>query len=533
MKKLDERTPWEKEWASAFEDASLPPSENVWHSIDGELANKEAKKYRKRAFFFQWAAAASFLLACCSIAFMLLQNSPLQQGQELARQDAQKETREDAREDSLQEKQEDKWQNSIAQEAGPDAADAPAAGGLAGTGSAADRNSEQMAEHAGSQGVAIAQNSKATAKGTEPAPTSAVGAGKEGTGKTEQQLAVNETRQAGNTAVGGIKEAGDSSQSQSSALAGLTNEDGAGAGEDNARLAAWLPQNIRSLPIELSEEKTPAPVEARIRKVWMASHMLKKSKEASTPRYLLGANIASNYFNPNFQENTPAFASFAAESAKPVKGNLMSASNMDNWQEEQQINQPSVNAGIQAAGWIGKKWVLQGGVQYGNYRSTTMAGSFMDPATAQAYPLHFANFSPDKMQRVNAGSRMAAPVSAINTFEFISVPVKIGYLVIDKKVGLMLSPGISSEIFLRNQLADANNQLSTFTIYGGEDAPFNRLHFRGIMGAQVFYKLSDHYMISLEPNYQHSITNFNKEGAMFQSRPSNLGLSAGFRYIIR
>lgn len=519
MKKLDERTPWEKEWASAFEDASLPPSENVWHSIDRELANKEAKKYKERASFYQWAAAASFLFACCSIAFILLKNAPLSQGQELARQEAR------------QERQEDGRQNSIAQEAVPDAIDTSASGGLAVRESAADRNAQQIREHADSQ-VAINQKGIAAAKDNDAAQPSSALTGKKATGKAQQrQRKANGTKHVGSAFVGGIDET--DALSQSSTLAGLTYEGEAGAGEDNTMLAAWLPQNIRSLPFELPEKKTPAPVEARIRKVWIAAHMLKKSKEESTPRYLLGANIASNYFNPNFQENTPALASFASDAAKPVKGNLMSASNMDNWQEEQQINQPSVNAGIQAAGWIGKKWVLQGGVQYGNYRSTTMAGSFMDPATAQAYPLHYANFSPDKMQRVNAGSRMAAPVSAINTFEFISVPVKIGYLVVDKKVGLMLSPGISSEIFLRNQLADANNQLSTFTIYGGDDAPFNRLHFRGIMGAQVFYKLSGHYMISLEPNYQHSITDFNKEGAVFQSRPSNLGLSAGFRYIIR
>lgn len=505
MKKLDERSQWDKEWASAFEDASRQPSESVWHSIDGELAKREAQKYKKRAFFYQWAAAASFLLACSSIVFILLQDTPMEQRQKFAREDAQ--------------------QERFVQESVPTAPDAISPldraatdrAGLLAEQTADNISAEDEAAKKGDAGNEIYDAKAATAlAGREPAAS--------------QPQPKEGSRQQGGKAVAGIASQNDLPQNHTPA--GIADGENGDATE-NMAMAALLPQGISSLSYIEQEEKQAAPMAADIRKVWMASDMLKKTKEESTPRYLLGASIASNYFNPNFQETAPSLAGFAAEADRPVKGNLMSTANMRSWQEEQQLNQPSINAGIQAAGWVGKKWVLQGGVQYGNYRSTTMAGSYMDVATAQAYPLHYANFSPDKMQRVNAGSRLAAPVSAINTFEFISVPLKLGYVVIDKKVGLMLSPGISSEIFLRNQLADANHQLSTYTIYGGEDAPFNRLHFRGVMGAQVFYKLGEHYMISLEPNYQHSITNFSKEGAVFQSRPSNMGISAGFRYIIR
>lgn len=503
MKKLDERTPWEKEWASAFDEASLQPSESVWHSIDGELANKEARKYKRRAFFYQWAAAASFLLACCSIAFILLQNAPV--SGEVAQQ------------------------NTPAEEAVPTVIDSVPFSGIAATEAEGVRAEETPANT-----VAREQAEQYKVAGTENngrANNQNALAGGESVRRQEQQK--NNAGRTGSGSSIGNGMTHEEASSQSNSLAALAAGDGADAEEENTALAALFPQNIRSLPFIEQKSEMPAPLEANIQKVWMASHMLKKSKKESNPRYLLGASIASNYFNPNFQDNTPAMADFAAEAARPTKGNLTSTANLDNWQEEQQLNQPSINAGIQAAGWIGKKWVLQGGVQYGNYRSTTMAGSYMDAATAQAYPLHYANFSPDKMQRANAGSRLAAPISAINTFEFISVPLKLGYMVLDKKVGLLLSPGISSEIFLRNQLADADKQLSTYTIYGGEEAPFNRVHFRGVMGAQIFYKLSEHYMISLEPNYQHSITDFSKESAVFQSRPSNVGISAGFRYIIR
>jgi hypothetical protein len=515
MKKSDKRSQWENEWSSAFEGGSIKPSERVWESIDASLANQEARRYKKKALFYQYLAAACFFLACCSISFLLLMQNSMHE-QQLAQETTPARTADtlttggDAlAEQSAKATHKDK---AAAEEAAGKSS--PAAKGNFAEEQGKSQPAEALAENDIKAGTAHGKRSSAKDRKQYAQPA--------GSGEMEAIAADSQGAQAD------VETSGDEEVLSGPAFLAEDVEE-VNAEEKRLEEQSGLHRVDKLAYIE--ESFSSKPVHARVNKVWMLAEMFKKFKQEESPRYLLGANIASNYFNPNFQNNTGG-ASLDAEPLKPSKGNQFSNANLDSWNEEP-ANQPSINAGIQAAGWVGKKWVLQGGVQYGNYRSSTVAGTYVDAGTAQAYPLHYANFSPDKIQSGRPGSRMAAPVSATNTFEFISVPLRIGYVVIDKKIGLLLSPGISSEIFLKNQISDENRQLSTYTVYGGEDSPFNTVHFRGTFGAQVYYKLSEHYLISIEPNYQHSITDFNKEGAMFRSRPSNLGLSAGFRYIIR
>lgn len=526
MKKSNKDSQWDQAWASAFEDASLKPSERVWESIDGALANQEICKYKKRAFFYKYMAAACFLLACCSIAFVLLQGSfqeqslaeeansasdmvtqnkeaaPLTQLAETA------ETAEKAPENSAVEAENSASENYTAGEKRAEQPSGSNKNQQAENAGIANKNTEDSQAVYG-QSYASLDHSASSNKGNQQPKA---------THNSRQQAAVLPSSD------------GENDGEKPTSSQPVLSEFGSAVEKGLADLKGL--KKVKGMAF--IEEQSNNSVTANVHKVWMPTEMFKKFKQEDSPRYLVGANIASNFFNPNFQSSGLENSTAQPVAGKPTKGVQDFAARTNNWSENPETqNQPSINASLQAAGWIGKKWVLQGGVQYGNYSSSTEAGSYLDAGTAQTYPLHYANFSADKVQRGRVGSRMTAPVSAINTFEFISVPVRIGYLVLDKKIGLLVSPGISSEFFLKNTLSDENKQLSSYTVYGGEDAPFNRVHFRATMGAQVFYKLSEHYMITLEPNYQHAITDFNKEGTMFNSRPSNMGLSAGFRYIIR
>jgi hypothetical protein len=504
MKKLNEGGDWEKEWADAFEHASLQPSDNVWNAIDGSLANKDLRKYKKRAAFFQWVAAASVLLSICGVAWQLTQPDGSEFSQQLARQQQQQQQQEVqqpasntvplfAEEGSVSEKSREQTAKKSSSENSAQSSLADASVIENNSGLIANEKEEESFSSIGIVGTITRDNSK-------PASFKRIGIGSK------------------RTATGLIAQA-----EEAIAGGGATNnvEDKNPKGIKDAEKAGFI-----------FFKQSVAAVEADFRKVWLASDLFSAKEEVSDARFWLGATLTSGSFDPNFQQNSTSLAHLAQSDSEPVKGGLLPTARVSQWNEEPQP-QISVNGGVQAAAWIGKKWVLQGGVQYGSYRSGTTAGTFVDQNGSQAYPLHYANFSSDKVQLARAGSRLTAPVAALNTFEFISVPLQLGYVVFDRKFSLVVAPGISSEFFLRNQLSDQNNRLSTYTIYSGEGAPFETVHFKGVLGAQLFYKLNDNYMISLEPSYQQAITNFSKSSSFFESRPSNVGISAGFRYIIR
>ncbi len=51
---------FEEQWAEAFESAEMAPSDQLWVSLDGALANMEAHKYRRGIFFYRLLAAGFY-----------------------------------------------------------------------------------------------------------------------------------------------------------------------------------------------------------------------------------------------------------------------------------------------------------------------------------------------------------------------------------------------------------------------------------------------------------------------------------------
>lgn len=58
-----ERQKFEENWKSAFDGAEMTPSDNVWNSIELDLAGQESAAMKKRVIFWQRLAAATVLFA--------------------------------------------------------------------------------------------------------------------------------------------------------------------------------------------------------------------------------------------------------------------------------------------------------------------------------------------------------------------------------------------------------------------------------------------------------------------------------------
>lgn len=560
MKKLDERSHWENEWADAFNDEKQTPSQRVWQNIDSVLANKEAKKYKKRAVFYKWLAAASVFISACGAVLFMLSSPQNNSGNNLAQETSVKGTQVQQapglQETGKSASEAGKGVTATGTETAPDHAalakeadpphkkDIPAQTDLAGNYVAAKeqkpfRETEVNASPSGknSVGKETDEISVATVKGKENQKVPDVP-------EKESSGSVN------SFAFSGEEEEKEEKYNGRTPASGLTSKSGNGKanafafqGNQHAdSVTALVRAEKRGL---LQEEKEPPFVEVYVNRVWVASQMLKNKAKESPDRFWIGAALASNSFKPNFVDNSPAPVLQAADNSKPsALTQRKSVVSKDSWDKSQE-SIISFAGGFQGAAHLSEKWVLQGGLQYGTYKTSGNAGAYSDAGGTHTYPLHYANLNQEAASPpspntefardfINHSSQYNSPVSAVNTFEFLSVPLTIGYIVLDKKIGLMLTPGITSEFFLSNQLSDEADKLGDYTVRGGEsNSPYNVVHFRGLVGAQLFYKLGKNYVVSLEPSYQHAITDFNKSESIFDSRPSNISLGAAFRYIIR
>ena len=264
-----------------------------------------------------------------------------------------------------------------------------------------------------------------------------------------------------------------------------------------------------------------------------------KQKDPFQPVFWAGVNMAPGRFNPNFggssndAANSPqAFDAAAAQElnvVRDVQSSLNSAVNsgfVDNNADPGLGYSIGFNLGMQ----LSKRWLLQSGVNYANYNSSAQA-SVLAEDNNKSTPLYISNLTSEELQ--------GSPLNFTNQFdinssyEFASVPIKAGYMLVDRKFKLILNGGFSTDFFLNNTISDQNGQFDETTLSSGKDSPFRRVYFNGLAGVEFGYSLGRNYTFSLEPNYRLSLNSFTKSSSLFESRPNLFSISLGLRYNFR
>jgi hypothetical protein len=168
---------------------------------------------------------------------------------------------------------------------------------------------------------------------------------------------------------------------------------------------------------------------------------------------------------------------------------------------------------------------VQSGVQYinqsiGSVSNINSSGSL--DAVAQ-----FAGSSPS----LNYNTTTPYNITSVN--EFVSVPVQAGYLFIDRKVGLQLNSGVSTDFFIRNTLSDPSGQRQSYSQSAGQDSPYRSVNFSGLLSGEVSYKLGNRYRVSLVPGFHYSFNPVLKSASGSSGNPFVWDVGFRFRYIIK
>jgi hypothetical protein len=231
-----------------------------------------------------------------------------------------------------------------------------------------------------------------------------------------------------------------------------------------------------------------------------------------------GLSMAPGYFNPNYQsQGSPQ----TLQSSSFLPQGSMS-------QEEQHRSGQSISFGVELGMRLSEKWVLSGGVQYLNNNVQSSTNTILNQrtpifsATANAYDLD-----------ESSSDITFAPTELDNSFQFLSIPVQAGYVVIDKKIKVLINAGVSSDIFLKNEISSVDQTLESITIKPGANAPFRTVYFNGLMGARASYEFLPRYIISLEPTYKLAISDFVRPETNYSSLPSSFGIGVGVRYVFK
>ncbi len=235
-----------------------------------------------------------------------------------------------------------------------------------------------------------------------------------------------------------------------------------------------------------------------------------------------GIDVAGGQFDPNVLGGGNAVSS--------LKGQADSKS-VFNQSFESVTPGNSYSFNVNVGKKIAKRWMLQSGLSYLNYSSNTTTNTyFVDNNNLKTAA--FYNLSSDDLENV-ATIKNASNINLNSLLEFISVPIKAGYVLLNKKVSVIILAGVSSDFFLANRVKADDNSFADIVIKGGDESPYNKVHFNGLMSTQVRYQFSENYSLTLEPSYAVAINSLTKIDRYASSLPNVFNLGLGLKYHFR
>ena len=118
-------------------------------------------------------------------------------------------------------------------------------------------------------------------------------------------------------------------------------------------------------------------------------------------------------------------------------------------------------------------------------------------------------------------------VSATNSYQYLDIPIKANYSIIDKRLRLFISAGISTNVFLIGKETFIAEYEDGSTKKRSHDfsVDFSKINFAALVGLGLDYDLTNKVRIRIEPIYRRSINSI--IDAPIKGYLYSVGLNAG------
>jgi hypothetical protein len=467
----------------AFHGAEAVPSDNVWMGIELELEKVEGEKVRRRLFFYKMLAAASITFALCAagLGYFIVSNKTAALNEQIA---------------SIRATQQRQNESSASSD-------------------------ETTSTSGDTQEVAATEQAETVENISPDEFVAANGAASRipGIKKQTKPIVDDNTNMSLTPSLSpqiAISENGANSTASSINTLDKYADRGVPAIYSGKNPELVIPKNEVDPGVALilklrAEEEMYA---ARDR----------KEKEKTSEKLWTSVGFAAGGFNsvntgvsPSSSNNVAAFTS----SSVPDK--------------QAKASGVSYSIGLNVGTRISKRWSIQGGVNYLTQSSDYTATNVVADNNLQTLKAESIN-ELDKLPQLAdayASSKLSptVPYSVNNNVKFFSVPVQAGYLLVNKKFGLQLNAGVSTDLFLENTITPEGGSLNVTTQGRGEDSPYRSVNFSGLMGTEFSYRLGTHYRIALNPGLRYPLNSVYKSDVGIQSTPLTFDVGLRFKYI--
>lgn len=192
---------------------------------------------------------------------------------------------------------------------------------------------------------------------------------------------------------------------------------------------------------------------------------------------------AGNFSAGNGNQNSFALSQF--DGASYAVGQVSEESKGTMYQVE-------MNFGKQVA----RRWVIQGGVGYmqRNSEGSSNIISARGEKVADLASLESQN-----------SLVIGEPYALENTMQVMTLPVQVGYILLDKRVGVRILTGIANELMIKYQIDDTEGNLGSQTYRPSDNSEYNSYGMSALVTTELSYAIADKYQVAIFPQMRQSI----------------------------
>lgn len=548
-----ERRKFEDSFQEAFKDAEINPSETVWTNIELDLERAAGDKMKRRLVFFKMLAAASviFALGVGGIGYYIFlagnNNANLAEQADTRNSDGANVA---ADQQEVASAKKDNGEDKIPGNEG----DSAAAGQLAENGSDAFESNKKNS--GAPERLSKSTTDNASIRQKNRSPHEANGVANE-TDKQPNLAHAPDVNRSNSNNTTPLKE-GNPSDGRGITEQGTSQK--AFANTDNSQNVNNIKQYSGELPLmrenESAVEKSPGIKNEMARE--LPAFYEPKLPELQLPSLTADAGMvllakladeekryaADQKTKKNTSEKLWTSVGFAAggfdannPNITPTPSNSlhsMTNSTLNTATKQSKASGVAYSLGVSLGTKLSDRWVLQGGINY-----LTQSSDY----TANSVVVVDNNYGSLKAESLNAFSSQTMDASAQpkvaqtfpynvnNSVRFVSVPLQAGYLVLNRKFGLQVNAGVSTDLFLQNTITPDGGGVTKTTQGRGDDSPYRTLNFSGLMGTELSYKLGPKYRVSLNPGLRYPLNSVYKSNTGIDATPVTFDVGLRFRYI--
>ncbi|MDN4165845.1 hypothetical protein QWY31_10040 [Cytophagales bacterium LB-30] len=194
--------------------------------------------------------------------------------------------------------------------------------------------------------------------------------------------------------------------------------------------------------------------------------------------------------------------------------------------------------GAQVGKRVGKRWVLSSGLGY-SVSSHKSSSNLILVDQGSSVKLNAVNeFVDTDAQQARFGLEsyqleVSSEVYQLrNQYEFISVPIQVGYYLVDTKWKVAVSTGLMADIFYRYTTTEESGALQDLVLRPKDSPEWNWLNTSLSTGMEISRELGGNYLLSVQPSYRLVL---NQEGAFATNSlsPNVFQLGFSFQYIFQ